>query len=254
MVTTPEPNWISGSPNTASSDGHRQVAHHHEVAPAAQAVPVDLGDHRLRVVEQLEHAVDVVGQRVAPGGHVGALELLGPRRGRSRRRTSGRRRASTSDPDRRVRRRPRRGRATSGLDSSSVIAFSLSGRFSVSRRTGPRSSDRSTGSVPERGPSRRRPRDDQGVDGDAARSGRRSSGLTSSASSRSPSSSARTESRAIADATDRRSAGGAPRTPSRTGRTASRSSIRVARGLVDRRQPEPPIAAAPRPARRRRPP
>ena len=76
MVTTPEPKRISGSPNMASSDADGEVAHHHQVAAAGQAVAVDLGDDRLRVVEQLEHPMGVVRQGRPPPGYVERAVLL----------------------------------------------------------------------------------------------------------------------------------------------------------------------------------
>src|ERR671919_113111 len=55
--------------------GYGEVAHHHQVAPAGQAVAVDLGDDRFGVVEELEHVLDASRQLLTPAGPIGRAVL-----------------------------------------------------------------------------------------------------------------------------------------------------------------------------------
>ena len=50
----------------------RDVAHHHQLAAAAEAVTLDGGDHRLAHVPRRHLERDVVGERLVPGQRVAA--------------------------------------------------------------------------------------------------------------------------------------------------------------------------------------
>ena len=132
-----EPDRGLGRAEARGLVGDHEVADHRQLAAAAEGVAVDGGDRRLRELldraERAERLLDV-GAAVADAAELAeALDVAADREA-----LAGP--VEDEDPDRRRRpgRVPRVSR--SSVKKSRVIAFSFSGRSSVSHATGPRTS------------------------------------------------------------------------------------------------------------------